>query len=528
MKPHNLFSNRWILLSVGLLVISLLLINAAWKPVSTSGKEFDLMQIASSLLAIGMILFLISRTNHLQKTFIEWNRFIDESNSRYIFDSKEEIDPTNSEAIKARFLSNLEQATNFIKNISKGNYNVSWQGLDEKSLAENQGNIAGELVSMREQMKAVKEQDEIRLWLTEGLNKFGDLIRKHQNNSTLLFDQVISSAVNYVDAKVGGLFLVEEKNERKVLQLKASYAYSRKKYLEREIEIGNGLISECYLEGQTLHLKKIPKNYITITSGLGDATPTALLLIPLKTNDTVEGILEIASLNEFKPHHIKFLEQMAESLGASIHSIRVSENTKELLAVSQSQAEEMRAQEEEMRQNMEELEATQEQMNRQVNELNQLKGALEQEKYLFAALMDNLPDTIYYKDRQCKLIRVSKFMATAFNTSIDKLIGKSDFDFQDEAHAQEAYDDEQRIMATRTPKINFIEKETFADGSVRYVSSTKMPLIDSQGEVVGTFGISRDVTNFKMLEHDLGECRQKMLALQEELSDCKGQTIEKK
>src|SRR5688572_23480556 len=79
MKPHNLFSNRWILLSGGLLVISLLLINAAWKPVSTSGKEFDLIQIVSSLLATGMILFLISRTNNLQKTFIEWNRFIDES-----------------------------------------------------------------------------------------------------------------------------------------------------------------------------------------------------------------------------------------------------------------------------------------------------------------------------------------------------------------------------------------------------------------------------------------------------------------
>jgi PAS domain S-box-containing protein len=181
-----------------------------------------------------------------------------------------------------------------------------------------------------------------------------------------------------------------------------------------------------------------------------------------------------------------------------------------------------------MRQNMEELEATQEQMNRQVNELNLLKGALEKEKYLFAALMDNLPDTIYYKDRQCKLIRVSKHMAISFGTSLEQLIGKSDFDFQDEEHAQEAYDDEQRIMATKTPKINFIEKEVLSDGSVRYVSSTKMPLIDGQGEVVGTFGISRDVTSYKKLEIDLAECQQKMLVLQSELSDCKGQVVPKK
>jgi PAS domain S-box-containing protein len=152
---------------------------------------------------------------------------------------------------------------------------------------------------------------------------------------------------------------------------------------------------------------------------------------------------------------------------------------------------------------MEELEATQEQMNRTVSELGALKANLEKEKYLLDSLMDNIPDAIYFKDQKSKFIRVSKYLASHFSGDVEALIGKSDFDFQDKARAQEAFDDEMNIMATRKPKIDYIEKEVMTDGSEHWVSTTKMPLIDSKGDVVGTFGISRDVTRLKNLEMDV-------------------------
>jgi PAS domain S-box-containing protein len=183
--------------------------------------------------------------------------------------------------------------------------------------------------------------------------------------------------------------------------------------------------------------------------------------------------------------------------------VRTGEKTTHLLQISQEQAEEMRAQEEEMRQNMEELEATQEQMNRTVAELATMKSSLEKEKYLLDALMDNIPDAIYFKDGSSKFIRVSKYLASHFSGSVEDLIGKSDFDFQDKSRAQQAYDDEKNIMATRKPKIDYIEKEVMTDGSEHWVSTTKMPLINGKGEVVGTFGISRDVTRLKKLENDV-------------------------
>jgi PAS domain S-box-containing protein len=134
--------------------------------------------------------------------------------------------------------------------------------------------------------------------------------------------------------------------------------------------------------------------------------------------------------------------------------------------------------------------------------LQALNEQLEKEKYFLDSLMDNMPDSIFFKDRDSKIIRVSKYMADRFGTDRNDLIGKSDFDFQDNLHAKEAFKDEHDIITTGVPKIDYLEKEIRGDQSELWVSTTKMPLINAQGEIVGTFGISRDVTKIKMLEQD--------------------------
>ena len=428
---------------------------------------------------------------------------LEESNRTYIFNSLEKVDSQNEEEVKARLITNLKKVREFIKAISSGNYGITWDGMNDENKDVNRESIAGELLNMRDQMQLVKEQDQIRIWTTEGLSKFSEIIRNNQDNFDKLSENLISNVVNYVGAKVGGLFILEEEENKKFLLLRAAYAYDRKKFLSKTVEIGEGLIGQCYLEAQTIYMAKVPNNYLSITSGLGGANPSSLLVIPLRTNEKIEGVLELASLKTFKPHEIEFLEKLGELLASSIITVRTGEKTTKLLQVSQEQAEEMRAQEEEMRQNMEELEATQEQMHRTVNELGTLKDTLEKEKYLLDSLMDNIPDSIYFKDRTSKFIRVSKYLAGHFGGNVEALIGKSDFDFQDKSRAQQAYDDEVNIMTTRNPKIDYIEKEVLTDGSEHWVSTTKMPLVNSKGEVVGTFGISRDVTRLKKLENDV-------------------------
>ena len=119
--------------------------------------------------------------------------------------------------------------------------------------------------------------------------------------------------------------------------------------------------------------------------------------------------------------------------------------------------------------------------------------ALEQEKYILDALMERIPDFIYFKDKESHFIRVNHALAERIGVvSPGEIIGKSDFDLFTEEHAQEAYADEKLIIETGASLLGKEEKENWVDGKLTWSSSSKMPLFDSGGQVVGTFGMSRD------------------------------------
>lgn len=118
----------------------------------------------------------------------------------------------------------------------------------------------------------------------------------------------------------------------------------------------------------------------------------------------------------------------------------------------------------------------------------------ELERILLTALLEHLPEHIYFKDRTCKFIAVNRAMAQWAGRTPEQLVGRSDFDLFDPAHAAPAFADEQRIMGTGEPLIGQEEKEVWPDGRVTWVSSTKLPLHDLAGRIIGTFGISHDIT----------------------------------
>jgi len=134
------------------------------------------------------------------------------------------------------------------------------------------------------------------------------------------------------------------------------------------------------------------------------------------------------------------------------------------------------------------------------SKLYQMREAFEYEKMLLDSLLDNMPDFIYFKDREGKFLRVSKSMNKTFNiNSTDEAIGRSDFDFFGD-HAKKTFQDELHIIETGEAMQNIVEQEDRKDGSSAWVSSTKLPLKDKQGNIIGTFGISRDITDFKLAE----------------------------
>lgn len=249
--------------------------------------------------------------------------------------------------------------SNFMQAISAGNYAA------ELDAEVNKGTMGNTLISMRDKLRANAEDDRKRNWSTSGLAQIGELLRTNFTSTQDLFDQIIKFVVKYTKSSQGGLFLLNEEGEnKKHLDLVACYAYERKKFLTKTIEIGEGLVGQSFLEAESIYLMEVPEDYIAITSSLGGAKPNALLLMPLKVNGKVFGILELATFGKYEPHEIELVEKLAESIASTISTVRINESTRILLEKTQQQTEEMRAQEEEMRQNMEELEATQEEMRR--------------------------------------------------------------------------------------------------------------------------------------------------------------------
>ncbi|MFW5892487.1 MAG: PAS domain S-box protein [Bacteroidota bacterium] len=248
----------------------------------------------------------------------------------------------------------------FTESIASGNFESEYT-IDSSD--KDDDHIGHSLLKLREYLRKNRQEEEKRRkteqqqnWTTEGLAKFGDILRKNNDNIQELSYNILSNLVNYVDARQGGFFLINDNNpEDKHFELTACYAYNRKKFLQKRIELEEGLVGACALEKQTIFITDVPREHVTITSGLGETKPNCLILIPLKLNEEVHGVIELASLKEFEKFEIDFLEKLAESIASVISSVKINLQTAKLLKESQEQSKILASQEDEMRRNMEEL-----------------------------------------------------------------------------------------------------------------------------------------------------------------------------
>ena len=147
-------------------------------------------------------------------------------------------------------------------------------------------------------------------------------------------------------------------------------------------------------------------------------------------------------------------------------------------------------------------------MVRDLTQRNQALEALHQDRYLLQTLLNHLPDSLYFKDSASRFLRISKMLADRFGLRDPvEAVGKTDADFFTPEHAQQARIDEQQLMQTGRPVLDQEEMETWPDGRRTWVASTKLPLRDSAGKVIGTFGISRDITARKQAQVELQQAK---------------------
>ncbi len=253
----------------------------------------------------------------------------------------------------------LRSTTTFAENIGNGKYDSEYNPLSDHDVLGNA------LIEMRSNLSRVAEEDQKRNWSTEGLAKFGDILRSNNDNIEKLCDDIIRNLVTYMGCNQGGIYIIDDTEEGEpYMSLMACYAWDKKKYIDQKIYRGEGLAGQVWQEMDTIYLTEVPDNYIKITSGLGDSNPKSVLIVPLKVNEEIYGVVEIASFKVFEDNEVDFVKKIAESIASTVSSVKINAKTQKLLEESQEMTEQMRSQEEEMRQNMEELQATQEEMQR--------------------------------------------------------------------------------------------------------------------------------------------------------------------
>ncbi len=263
-----------------------------------------------------------------------------------------------------------DKILDFTKKITKNDITAEYEITDEndiigKSLIELRNNIKGN----KEEELLRKKEDDQRNWVAEGLAKFSEILRQNNDNIEKLSFGIISNLCKYIDAIQGAFYILEDSDKDDIhFDLTAFYAYNRKKYSKKRIDWNEGLVGRAAFEKHTIYMDKVPENYVEVTSGLGKSNPQIILIVPLKINEEIHGVIEFGSFNNFEKYQIEFVEKVAESIASTISTVKINVKTAKLLEDSQEQAERLAQQEEEMRQNMEELQATQEEATKQGEE----------------------------------------------------------------------------------------------------------------------------------------------------------------
>ncbi len=339
----------------------------------------------------------------------------------------------------------------FVEHLRQGRSDVSFSNdLARDKLMEALIKLRDEINRSREEEELRKKEDQQRHWVSEGLAKFSAILRENLEDLQKLAEEITSNLTRYLDAKQAAFFLIKEEGEEKYLEMTAFFAYDRKKFPDKKLLWGEGLIGAAAIEKKTIVLNETTENFVEITSGLGSANPKAIIIAPLKDDDgEVHGVLELASFHKFEEYQVNFIEQVAQSIADTIANIKINLRTQELLRESQKQAEMLAQQEERMRRSMEELKITQQEAAKQSEEFISFTNSVN--RALIRAEFTKEGFLIFANDNFLNLLGYKDYIEVA-NKHVTQFLDESDRAFFDN-HWNE-----------------FLEKSTVFDGDLRFVT----------------------------------------------------------
>jgi len=260
--------------------------------------------------------------------------------------------------------------------VTKGDLTRSIQVDARGEVAELKDNIN----AMIQNLRATTEQNTEQDWLKTNLGKFTSMLQG-QRDLTTVGRMLLSELAPLVSAQYGAIYQMDSSNGIDRLQMLAGYARGEDTELPTDLPVGVGLVGQCALEKRRILLDEVPTDYLRISSGLGEAPPRNLIVLPVLFEGQTKAVIELASLAHFTSTHLTFLAQLTESIGIVLNTIEATMRTEGLLQQSQKLAVELQAQQKELQQTNEELANKAKQLAEQNAEVERKNREIEQARH---------------------------------------------------------------------------------------------------------------------------------------------------
>ncbi|MBN1252024.1 MAG: Cache 3/Cache 2 fusion domain-containing protein [Bacteroidales bacterium] len=336
-----------------------------------------------------------------------------------------------------------------------------------------------------------RKEDEFRKWESEGLTKFVNILQKNTGDLPELCYDLISNLVEYLSANQGALFFInDDKTDDLFFEQMATYAYNKKKILEKKVYPNQGFIGRLFDEKETIILTDIPDDYIKITSGVGEDTPKNLIIVPLLLNMQVYGVIEIASFKAFKGYQIEFLEKIGENIASTINSLKINNKTKELLEQSRKQSDLLALHDEDMKMSLKETQNLQKESEAKGAEMSGILKAINSTLLVAEFSVDG------------KIIEINSLYLDLFGSVREDLIGKYHKDFSSMDGDSDEYKQFWTDLAEGKRK-HLEELIKLPNSKEFWLSETYTPVINSDGEVYKVINTSINITKTKKFEIEL-------------------------
>ena len=307
----------------------------------------------------------------------------------------------------------LEEVSSVAEKIAAGDLDTSVPVNNRRDEIGMLAQIFNKMIAnLRSTTRQTAEQD----WLKTNLAKFSRILQG-QRNLKAVSQLILTELAPLVSAHHGVFYFMTTQDEEHSLTLLGTYAYRERKHLANRFQLGEGLVGQCALEKQRILLTEVPNDYIKINSGLGEATPINIIVLPAVYEERVLAVIELASFQRFSDIHLTFLDQLSESIGIVLDNIVAYQRTEELLDSSRSLTEELRSQQEELVQTNQRLEEQtqtlqksdkllrqqQQDLQQSYEELQQLNEELEEKTELLAQQKQE----VEYKNREVEQARLN-------------------------------------------------------------------------------------------------------------------------